>query len=286
MAISPNNPAYKWAQAQFSNDINDTISQEAREANKKRNTAFFRQQGSVFQEEALNYYNIMVRSFNKPPSRGRKPNRRLASASPSKSRSRSVERDSSSERTPSKAKKAKRALERATGESLDRINSTAELIEDNSEEVVVQYESVYAPPEDAIMLETIVKPKPGRKASNPKKNAGKKIKQKNQLFTGGPVKKRRYRPGTVALREIRKFQKSTDFLIRKLPFQRLVREIADDVKMDLRWQASAVAAVQEAAEAFLVSLFGLAQDCAIHAKRITVLPKDIQLVRRLIDKRV
>merc|ERR1712184_103730 len=62
-------------------------------------------------------------------------------------------------------------------------------------------------------------------------------------------------PGTVALREIRKYQKSTDLLIRKLPFQRLVREIAQDYKSDLRFQSSAVAALQEASESYLVGLF-------------------------------
>ena len=63
----------------------------------------------------------------------------------------------------------------------------------------------------------------------------------------------RYRPGTVALREIRRYQKSTELLIRKLPFQRLVREIAQDFKTDLRFQSSAVMALQESAEAYLVS---------------------------------
>ncbi|XP_037417043.1 histone H3.3-like [Triticum dicoccoides] len=68
-------------------------------------------------------------------------------------------------------------------------------------------------------------------------------------------KPHRYRPGTVALREIRKYQKSTELLIRKLPFQRLVREIAQDFKTDLRFQSHAVLALQEAAEAYLVGLF-------------------------------
>ena len=145
----------------------------------------------------------------------------------------------------------------------------------------------------------------------------------------------RYRPGTVALREIRKYQKSTELLIRKLPFQRLVREIAQDFKTgqcrtcrsdrllhdsehisidkiiywvaDLRFQSSAVLALQEAAEAYLVSLFegkavlqlvlqgflmpylgaALADTnlCAIHAKRVTIMPKDIQLARRIRGER-
>uniref|UniRef100_A0A915DCN2 Histone H3 n=1 Tax=Ditylenchus dipsaci TaxID=166011 RepID=A0A915DCN2_9BILA len=88
-------------------------------------------------------------------------------------------------------------------------------------------------------------------------------------------------PGTVALREIRRYQKSTELLIRKLPFQRLVREIAQDFKTDLRFQSSAVLALQEASEAYLVGLFEDTNLCAIHAKRVTIMPKDIQLARRI-----
>ncbi|ABW97897.1 h3 (nucleomorph) [Hemiselmis andersenii] len=91
----------------------------------------------------------------------------------------------------------------------------------------------------------------------------------------------RYRPGTVALREIRKYQKSTELLIRKLPFQRLVRELAQDYRGDLRFQGSAVSALQEATEAFLVGLFEDTNLCAIHAKRVTIMPKDILLARRI-----
>ena len=76
--------------------------------------------------------------------------------------------------------------------------------------------------------------------------------------------------GTVALREIRRYQKSTELLIRKLPFQRLVREIAQDFKTDLRFQSAAIGALQEASEAYLVSLFEDTNLCAIHAKRVTV----------------
>jgi len=75
------------------------------------------------------------------------------------------------------------------------------------------------------------------------------------ISSGGVKKPHRYRPGTVALREIRRYQKSTELLIRKLPFQRLVREIAQDFKTDLRFQSSAIGALQEAVEAYLVSLF-------------------------------
>ena len=85
----------------------------------------------------------------------------------------------------------------------------------------------------------------------------------------------------MALREIRKYQKSTDLLVRKLPFQRLVREIAQEFKTDLRFQSSAVLALQEAAEAYMVGLFEDTNLCAIHAKRVTIMPKDIQLAKRI-----
>nr|XP_020141107.1 histone H3-like [Microcebus murinus] len=87
------------------------------------------------------------------------------------------------------------------------------------------------------------------------------------------------------LREIRRYQKSTELLIRKLPFQRLVREIAQDFKTDLRFQSSAVMALQEASEAYLVGLFEDTNLCAIHAKRVTIMPKDIQLARRIRGER-
>ena len=99
--------------------------------------------------------------------------------------------------------------------------------------------------------------------------------------TGGVKKPHRYRPGTVALREIRRYQKSTELLMRKLPFQRLVREIAQDFKSDLRFQSSALAALQEASEAFLVGLFEDSNLCALHAKRVTIMDKDIRLSKRI-----
>ena len=102
---------------------------------------------------------------------------------------------------------------------------------------------------------------------------------------GGVKKPHRYRPGTVALREIRRYQKSTDLLIRKLPFQRLVREIAQDFKSELRFQGTAILALQEASESYLVSLFEDTNLCAIHAKRVTITPKDLQLSRRLRGER-
>jgi histone H3 len=119
----------------------------------------------------------------------------------------------------------------------------------------------------------------------PRKQLATKAARKSAPTTGGVKKPHRYRPGTVALREIRRYQKSTDLLIRKLPFQRLVREIAQDFKSDLRFQGSAVLALQEAAEAYLVGLFEDTNLCAIHAKRVTIMPKDIQLARRIRGER-
>jgi len=102
-------------------------------------------------------------------------------------------------------------------------------------------------------------------------------------------KKKRYRPGTVALRQIRLYQKSTDLLIRKLPFQRLVRGICNDhfspPGVDFRWAGTALLAIQEASEQYLVHLFEDTNLCAIHAKRVTIMPKDIQLARRIRGER-
>ncbi|CAI0408054.1 unnamed protein product [Linum tenue] len=118
-----------------------------------------------------------------------------------------------------------------------------------------------------------------------RKQLATKAARKSAPVTGGVKKPHRCRPGTVALREIRKYQKSTELLIRKLPLQRLVREIAQDFKTDLRFQSSAVSALQEAAEAYLVGLFEDTNLCAIHAKRVTIMPKDIQLARRIRGRR-
>ena len=111
--------------------------------------------------------------------------------------------------------------------------------------------------------------------------ASKTAARKSAPIEMGIKKPHRYRPGTVALREIRKFQKSTDLLIRKLPFQKVVREIAGEFKSDLRFQSQAVLALQEASEAYLVGLFEDTNLCAIHAKRVTIMPKDMQLSRRI-----
>ena len=104
-------------------------------------------------------------------------------------------------------------------------------------------------------------------------------------------KKRRFRPGTVALKEIRRYQKSTELLIRKLPFQRLIRELANEVASGsrfpegVRFQAAAVNALQEASEDYLVHLFEDTNLEAIHAKRVTIQAKDVQLARRIRGER-
>ncbi len=126
---------------------------------------------------------------------------------------------------------------------------------------------------------------PSRPARSPPRPPPPAAARKSAPATGGVKKPHRYRPGTVALREIRKYQKSTELLIRKLPFQRLVREIAQDFKTDLRFQSAAVLALQEAAEAYLVGLFEDTNLAAIHAKRVTIMPKDIQLARRIRGER-
>ena len=97
------------------------------------------------------------------------------------------------------------------------------------------------------------------------------------------VQKHRFRPGTVALKEIRKYQQTTNLLIRKLPFQRLVREIASTINNNnnLRFQSSAILALQEASESYLVGLFEDVNLCAIHAKRVTITVKDMCLARRI-----
>jgi len=115
----------------------------------------------------------------------------------------------------------------------------------------------------------------------PIKQLAKMAGKRTPVKPGGVKKPHRFRPGTVALRQIRKYQKSTDLLIRKLPFQRLVRQIADERKSDLRFQSHAIMALQEASEAYLVHLFQDTNLCAIHAKRVTIMPKDIQLARRI-----
>lgn len=117
-----------------------------------------------------------------------------------------------------------------------------------------------------------------RRSTGKGKGKGKQV----QIRTGGVKRPKRYRPGTVSLREIRKYQKTTELLMRKLPFNRLVREISEDFKIAgerPRFQSSAIMALQEAAEYYLIRLFEDTQTACIHAKRVTISPADMRLVR-------
>lgn len=118
-----------------------------------------------------------------------------------------------------------------------------------------------------------------------KRRRGAKKAKKASGASTGVKKNRRFRPGTVALREIRRYQKGTELLLRKAPFQRLVREIAHGFKDGLRFQSSAVAAVQEATESYMVSLLADTNLCAIHTRRVTIMPRDVHLARRLRGER-
>lgn len=148
-----------------------------------------------------------------------------------------------------------------------------------------QFVVVSRPEHSIVMARTKQTARKSTGGKAPRKQLATKAARKSAPATGGVKKPHRYRPGTVALREIRRYQKSTELLIRKLPFQRLVREIAQDFKTDLRFQSSAVMALQEASEAYLVGLFEDTNLCAIHAKRVTIMPKDIQLARRIRGER-
>ena len=107
-------------------------------------------------------------------------------------------------------------------------------------------------------------------------------KQRRSSGPSGTPGRRRFRPGTRALMEIRKFQKSSNLLIPKLPFSKVLREICSKICMkDMRFQSAAIMALQEATEAYLVTLFEDTLLCAIHAKRVTVMPRDMKLARRI-----
>lgn len=120
-----------------------------------------------------------------------------------------------------------------------------------------------------------------RKAATPQRRTNKSPISAAAIAKRSPTK-RRYRPGEKALKEIRFYQRSTELMIRRLPFARLVREVQTYFfRKEYRWQADAMLALQEAAEAHLVGLFEDAYLCSIHAKRVTLMPKDMQLARRI-----
>ena len=110
----------------------------------------------------------------------------------------------------------------------------------------------------------------------------KKSKGKGKLtFTGAIKKPHQYCPGTMALQQIRKYQKSTELLCRKLCVARLVREVAQGFQMSLCFQATALLAIQEAMEAWLVRLMEDMNLCVIHAKCVTIQPRDLKLVHHI-----
>lgn len=121
-------------------------------------------------------------------------------------------------------------------------------------------------------------------ASKAPSKAPKKTIRKVPKAKGGDVHvsikqtRPRFRPGTVALRDIRKYQRSTELILRRLPFQRLVRHCVQEWKSDARFQAAALLALQEAAETYIVKLYEDMNQLAVHAKRVTILEKDFYLV--------
>ena len=156
------------------------------------------------------------------------------------------------------------------------------------------------------MARTKQTPRKSTGGKAPRKQLATKVAKMSAPSTGSVKKPYRYKPGTVALREIRRYQKSTELLIPKLPFQRLVKKIAQGVITDLRFQSAAIGALrvricligfilrvliafvcdsQEASEAYLVAFLKETNLCALIAKRVTIMPKDIQLARRIRGKR-
>ncbi|XP_063597042.1 uncharacterized protein LOC134773598 [Penaeus indicus] len=125
-------------------------------------------------------------------------------------------------------------------------------------------------------------PRTASQSRKRRKHVGVYSRRSVQEGNKSPKKKqKRFRPGTVALREIRYYQKGGNTLVPKLAFSRLIREILQSIQPDLRIQSLALAALQEAAEAYVISIMELANLCSIHAKRVTLYPKDIRLVRRI-----
>lgn len=107
------------------------------------------------------------------------------------------------------------------------------------------------------------------------------VAKANTAASGGIKKPHRFKPGTVALREIRKMQATTHTLIKKAPLYRLIREIMQDFHSDFRFQASALEAIHQACEAYIIDTFEVANLYAIHSKRVTILKKDFELVKRV-----
>ena len=227
------------------------------------------------------------------------------SRSRSKSRSRSATPQPSTSKTLTKAEKkmarVKRTLNRKQKPIFLKHGFTQALADevrkqtppwtiDHIKEYVLDYNIKHRDEQKKITakgIETPVTPQLPRKQPAPRKSprTNKSARIPKAQGGGGVKKPHRYRPGTVALREIRRYQKSTELLIRKLPFRLVVREIAQDFKTDLCFRSDALSALQEASEAYLVGLFEDTNLCAIHARRVTIMPKDIQLARRIRGER-
>ena len=132
---------------------------------------------------------------------------------------------------------------------------------------------------------------PRKEGKQPRKFISQKMLRKGMRPTGGFKKPHRYRPGMVALREIRHYQTSTENLIKWTPFQRLIREISQEYRIcpdgpgtpsvQVRFQSTAIAALQEAAENYIVGLLDDVNLLAIHARRVTIMPRDIRLTLRI-----
>ena len=128
---------------------------------------------------------------------------------------------------------------------------------------------------------------PVKGGKQPRKHLSHKVLPKGIIPTGGIKKPHRYRPGMVALREIRRYQRSTENPIKRTPFQKLIREISQEYRIcpdgpgtpsvQVQFQSTAIAALQEAAENFIVGLFKDVNLLAIHARRVTIMPRDIHL---------
>ena len=146
-------------------------------------------------------------------------------------------------------------------------------------------------PEQRTNLKPMSKKTRVKGGKQPRKHLLQKILRQNITPTGGVKKPHQYRPGMVALREIRRYQKSTECLIKRTPFQKLIREISQEYivcpdgpgipSIQVRFQSTAIAALQEAVENFIVGLFKDVNLLAVHAKRVTVMPRDIRLALRI-----
>lgn len=134
---------------------------------------------------------------------------------------------------------------------------------------------------------TAKRPQPRKNLASRKIHTEGRIVAKKESASNDALKKKfRWRPGTVVLREVRRYQNSTDFLIAKAPFRRLVREIVSNLKESFRMSPTCVEALQESTELYVTSVLADANLCTLHANRVTIYPKDIQLALKLRGERM